>query len=162
MTRRARCCRGSSQAQLLGWAKVVASLVTSLGTAWDTCPPWSQQEGISQPHCAAECAEGGRAAGKCPSAVSWPGRPLGPGPRGSTGLGGGIHHGPLPALPAAPGELTVTEPVLSQRSAITHSRKPRQLLSVPRRAGPRARESIVREGLLVPCRPPCRQVPGSP
>lgn len=75
---------------------------------------------------------------------------------------GGVRHGPLPALPAAPGKLTVIEPVLSQRSAITHSRKPRQLLSVPRRAGPHARESIVHEGLLAPRWPPCREVPGSP
>lgn len=115
-----------------------------------------------QLRCWAECVESCRVAGKCPSAVFWPGHPLGPRPKGSTGLGGGFCRGPLPALPAAPGELTVTEPVLSQRSAITHSRKPRQLLSVPRRAGPRARESVVHEGLLAPRRPPCWEVPRSP
>lgn len=38
-----------------------------------------------------------------------------------------------PSLPsAALGELSVTEPVLSQHSAITHSRKPRQLRSMLR------------------------------
>lgn len=37
-------------------------------------------------------------------------------------------------------EPTVTEPLLSQRSAVTQ--KPRQLLSVPCCAGPRARESL--------------------
>lgn len=101
-------------------------------------PPVATRGDVSaspvQLQCWAECAESSQVAGKCPSAVSWPGHPLGPGPRGSTGLGGGVRRRPLPALPAAPGELTVTEPVLSQRSAITHSRKPRQLLSVPRRA----------------------------
>lgn len=38
-----------------------------------------------------------------------------------------------PSLPfSALGELSVTEPVLSQHSAITHSRKPRQLRSMLR------------------------------
>lgn len=112
--------------------------------------------------CWAECAESGWVAGKCPLAVSWPGHPLGPGPRGSTGLSwGGGGSGPLPALPAAPGKLTVADLVLSQRSTITHSQKPRQLFSVPRHTRPRARESIVHEGLLVLCRPPCREVPRS-
>lgn len=53
----------------------------------------------------AECAGSSRGAGKCPSPVSRPGHPLRRGPRGSTGLRGGLHQGPLPALPTAPGTL---------------------------------------------------------
>lgn len=127
--RRAWCYGVSGWAELLGWAKgdhIPAHI--SGDSVGHVSPLLAARGDIPASRC---WAESGQKAGKCLSAASWPGHPLGPGPRGSAGLGGGFAADPsLPS--AALGELTVTEPVLSQRSAITHSRKPRQLRSVPR------------------------------
>lgn len=90
------CCGVSGWTELLGWAKgghIPAHI--SGDSVGHVSPLLAVRADVPASRC---WAEGGQVAGKCSSATSWPGHPLGLGPRGSTGLGAGICHGPLPAL----------------------------------------------------------------
>lgn len=88
--------------------------------------------------------------GECPRAAGWPSwASFGARSQGET-LCLGVGTGLTGTSPAGRDGLAAAEPVLSQRSAITHP-------PAPSCAGPRAREPIARAGLLV-----CPEVPTPP
>lgn len=80
---------------------------------------------------------------------------------GSTGLGGGNSPRTSPCPPHGSGRADCNragaESALGNYSLTKASPAPFSAA-----AGPRARKSIVRAGLLAPRRPPCREVLGSP